>query len=77
MKDLSCPQCNYDQHLCPGCGDSVPHGQIACGQAPCVSAEPYPERIELYCSSPMFEHAGMRFVKVGDSWVPEDVGGDR
>lgn len=26
----SCPQCNTDRHLCPGCGTDVGHGETAC-----------------------------------------------
>lgn len=29
--DPRCAQCNADSHRCPGCGASVPHGVIACG----------------------------------------------
>jgi hypothetical protein len=25
-----CDQCNYDRHLCPGCGANVEHGDFAC-----------------------------------------------
>jgi hypothetical protein len=25
-----CDACNYDRHLCYGCGDNVPHGHGAC-----------------------------------------------
>lgn len=25
-----CRHCNYDRHLCLGCGTVVAHGQIAC-----------------------------------------------
>ena len=26
----SCDRCNYDRHLCPGCGTHVPHGTTVC-----------------------------------------------
>lgn len=25
-----CGRCDYDRHTCPGCGDNVEHGEIAC-----------------------------------------------
>jgi hypothetical protein len=25
-----CRDCNYDEHLCGGCGDSLPHGKSVC-----------------------------------------------
>lgn len=28
--DALCPQCNHDDHRCPGCGEPVPHGTVAC-----------------------------------------------
>lgn len=27
-----CQRCNYDRHLCPGCGEPLPHGIEVCGQ---------------------------------------------
>lgn len=33
----SCPQCNADRHLCPGCGTDVGHGETAC--ADCKTGE--------------------------------------
>lgn len=29
-----CPQCNYDRHICPGCGEHLAHGVGVC--ADCV-----------------------------------------
>lgn len=29
---VMCERCNYDQHRCPGCGASVDHGVVSCGQ---------------------------------------------
>ena len=29
-----CPQCNYDRHICPGCGANLAHGVGVC--AVCV-----------------------------------------
>jgi len=25
-----CDQCNYDTHICPGCGTSLKHGETTC-----------------------------------------------
>lgn len=25
-----CWRCNYDLHVCPGCGESIEHGESAC-----------------------------------------------
>lgn len=25
-----CERCNYDRHICPGCGDNLPHGIKVC-----------------------------------------------
>lgn len=30
--DPHCDQCNYDTHVCPGCGDDVPHGTVVCAK---------------------------------------------
>ena len=27
-----CPECNYDRHWCPGCGDWLYHGTTCCLQ---------------------------------------------
>lgn len=27
---LACNDCNYDKHICPGCGKYLDHGQGAC-----------------------------------------------
>jgi len=36
--NVGCPECNYDRHLCPGCGASIGHGDGACGNcAPAVA----------------------------------------
>jgi hypothetical protein len=26
----TCDRCNYDRHICPGCGDNLRHGEEAC-----------------------------------------------
>lgn len=33
----NCPRCNYDRHLCPGCGAHVTHGRYIC--KPCSEME--------------------------------------
>lgn len=25
-----CPRCDYDRHICPGCGDNLEHGIEVC-----------------------------------------------
>lgn len=27
-----CPKCDYDVHMCPGCGRSLRHGEYSCGE---------------------------------------------
>lgn len=30
MSALYCDKCNYDTHICPGCGESLQHGVYVC-----------------------------------------------
>lgn len=30
--DDDCPRCNYDTHVCRGCGEPLPHGTEVCAK---------------------------------------------
>lgn len=33
----TCERCNYDTHICPGCGEPLPHGVEVC--PPCAEVD--------------------------------------
>lgn len=36
----TCNRCNYDMHMCPGCGEPLPHGTEVCTACLAKHAEP-------------------------------------
>lgn len=36
----TCPDCNYDTHRCPGCGEPLPHGTAACAACEKLATRP-------------------------------------